>query len=133
MPKSERSASMVGSSQVRPAASGWMGTGSKWPRFPLRWASCYRYWPVAALSVVDTRTATTLARLMITPFWSASRSYRAWVKPGCAVRPAPERWPQAPRLPAEVLRYHGDVFTAHRVKSDDQHDVVRHSWYLPAR
>jgi hypothetical protein len=36
-------------------------------------------------------------------------------------------------LPAEVLRYHGDVFTAHRVKSDDQHDVVGHSWYLPAR
>ncbi|HEV8276588.1 MAG TPA: hypothetical protein VGQ26_12965, partial [Streptosporangiaceae bacterium] len=45
---------------------GWMGAGSKWPRFPPRWVSYYRYWPVASLSVVDTRTATTLARLMIT-------------------------------------------------------------------
>src|SRR6266571_8661919 len=36
-------------------------------------------------------------------------------------------------LPAEVLRYHRDVFTADRVKSHDQHDVVRHSRYLPAR
>jgi len=36
-------------------------------------------------------------------------------------------------FPGKVLRYHGDVFTAHRVKSHDQHDVVRHSWYLPAR
>ena len=38
------------------------------------------YWPVAALSVFDTRTDTTLARLMITPLWWASRSYLAWVK-----------------------------------------------------
>jgi hypothetical protein len=38
------------------------------------------YWPVAALSVFDTRTATTLARLMITPLWPASRPYLAWVK-----------------------------------------------------
>src|SRR6266513_2316108 len=36
-------------------------------------------------------------------------------------------------LPGKVLRYHGDVFTAHRVKSYDQHDVVRHSRHLPAR
>src|SRR6266516_2899224 len=36
-------------------------------------------------------------------------------------------------LPGKVLRYHGDIFTAHRVKSDDQHDVVRHSRHLPAR
>ena len=36
-------------------------------------------------------------------------------------------------LPAKILRYHGDVFTAHRMKSHDQHDVVRHNRYLPAR
>jgi HTH-like domain len=35
-------------------------------------------------------------------------------------------------LPAEILRYHGDVFTADRMKAHDQHDVVRHSRYLPA-
>jgi hypothetical protein len=34
----------------------------------------------AALSVFDTRTDTTLARLMITPLWPASRTYLAWVK-----------------------------------------------------
>jgi hypothetical protein len=38
------------------------------------------YWPVAALSVFDTRTATTLARLMITPLWPVSRPYLAWGK-----------------------------------------------------
>src|SRR5258706_11418615 len=48
------------------------------PGFLRGWASCYRYWPVAALSVLDTRTDTTLARLMMTPFSSASRSYLAW-------------------------------------------------------
>src|SRR2546430_3561237 len=36
-------------------------------------------------------------------------------------------------FPGKVLRYHGDVFPAHRVKSYDQHDVVRHSRNLPAR
>jgi hypothetical protein len=41
---------------------------------------CHMYWPVAALSVFDTRTDTTLARLMITPLWPVSRSYLAWVK-----------------------------------------------------
>src|SRR6266436_6426508 len=35
-------------------------------------------------------------------------------------------------LPGKVLRYYVDVFTAHRVKSHDRHDVVRHSRYLPA-
>jgi hypothetical protein len=33
----------------------------------------------------------------------------------------------------EIRAYHGDVFTAHRVKSQDQHDVVRHRRSLPAR
>src|SRR5258706_9136043 len=33
----------------------------------------------------------------------------------------------------EILRYHGDVFTAYRVKSHDQHDVVRHGRSLPSR
>src|SRR5690606_15861785 len=37
----------------------------------------YRYWPASALSVLDTRADTTLARLMIMPFTSASRSYLA--------------------------------------------------------
>jgi len=41
--------------------------------------------------------------------------------------------PKRLALPAKILRYHGDVFTAHRVKSHDQHDVVRHSRHLPAR
>src|SRR6185437_13210795 len=36
-------------------------------------------------------------------------------------------------LPAKILRYHRNVFTADRVKSHDQHDGVRHRWYLPAR
>ena len=40
---------------------------SKWLRSAPRRAGCHMYWPVAALSVFDTRTATTLARLMITP------------------------------------------------------------------
>jgi len=35
---------------------------------PFAGPSCHRYWPVAALSVVETRTDTTLVRLMITPF-----------------------------------------------------------------
>jgi hypothetical protein len=43
------------------------GARIKWLGFP-RWTSCHRYWPVAALSFCDTRTDTTLARLMITPF-----------------------------------------------------------------
>jgi hypothetical protein len=40
-------------------------------------AAAYRYWPVVALSVFDTRTDTTLARLMTTAFSPASRLYRA--------------------------------------------------------
>ncbi len=44
------------------------------------WTSCHRYWPAAAVSVLDTRTDTTLARLMMTPFSSSWRSYRARVK-----------------------------------------------------
>ncbi len=67
--------------QCQTSRAGWAGWGRiKVAEFPLAGASCYRYWPVAALSVADTRTATTLARLMITPFWLDSRSYRAWVK-----------------------------------------------------
>src|SRR4029077_2110562 len=56
------------------------GEGSRWLRSPLAGPVVHRYWLVAALSVFDTRTDTTLARLMIRPFWSASRSYFAWVK-----------------------------------------------------
>jgi hypothetical protein len=58
----------------------------------------YRYWPDASLSVFDTRTDTTLARLMTILFSPVSRLYRAWVKPGCAVRRARGRSFQAPRL-----------------------------------
>jgi hypothetical protein len=61
---------------------GWAGSGegSRWLRSPLAGPVVHRYWLVAALSVFDTRTDTTLARLMITPFSSASRSYFACVK-----------------------------------------------------
>jgi hypothetical protein len=36
-------------------------------------------------------------------------------------------------FPGEILAHHRDVVTAHRVKSHDQHDVVRHSRSPPAR
>jgi hypothetical protein len=66
----------AGLSRHLPADSGRI----KWLCSPPRWTSCHRYWPVAAVSVCDTRTDTTLARLMITPFWSASRLYLAWAR-----------------------------------------------------
>jgi hypothetical protein len=49
-------------------------------RVAARARGCHRYWRDAGLSFVDTRTDTTLARLLATPFSSASRSYLAWVK-----------------------------------------------------
>ena len=65
------------------------------------------YWPVAALSVFDTRTDTTLARLMITPLWWASRSYLRLGQDQAA--PVVQRLSDGLKrlaLPAEVLRYH---------------------------
>src|SRR6266536_4697696 len=62
-----------------------------------RWAGngpTYRYWPVVSLSLLETRTDTTLARLMIMPLRPASRLYLA-----CA-RTRPRRstsaWAMAP-------------------------------------
>jgi membrane protein len=49
-------------------------------RAPSDRPSRYRYWPGVAVSVLDTRTDTTLARLTTTPFSRASRSYLARVK-----------------------------------------------------
>jgi uncharacterized protein DUF5994 len=54
-----------------------ISAGLSWPHRPGS-VNRHKYWPVAALSVLDTRTDTTLARLMITPFSSASRLYLAW-------------------------------------------------------
>jgi len=41
---------------------------------------CYRYWPEVSLSVLATRTDTTLDRLMTTPLSPVSRSYLARVR-----------------------------------------------------
>jgi hypothetical protein len=94
--------------------------------------SRYRYWPVVSLSVLDTRTDTTLARLTTTPFSADSRSYLARIntrlRRSSSARAIASIAATSPSK-SVLIR---ETSSPHRVKPHDQFNIVRHGRHLPS-